>query len=186
MDKKTFNCCFTGYRPHKFDFPFSPDNCEYIAFENKLTDAIFSLPKENCFRFYCGMAMGFDIVAGEIVALLKKTIKTSRVELVAVIPFKEQSKGWDEEWKQRYDNLMKIADYHIYISENYSKGCYFKRNRYMVDNSDMVITWYDGKGGGTATTLNYAYKNNKRIVNLAENGVFDYETEDPYIIIEDE
>ncbi len=185
MEKKTFNCCFTGYRPQKFDFPFTPDNEEYIALENKLTDAIFSLPQENCFKFYCGMAMGFDILAGEIVNLLKKTIKSCRIELVAVIPFRAQADGWDDEWKTRYDNLMQCADYHIYISENYWKGCYLKRNKYMVDNSDMVITWYDGKSGGTASTLNYAFKNNKRIVNLAENGVFDYEIQSPYII-EDE
>ena len=36
----------------------------------------------------------------------------------------------------------------------------------MVDNSDYVVTWYDGKQGGTRNTLNYAQKKKRYIVNL--------------------
>ena len=56
----------------------------------------------------------------------------------------------------------------------------------MVDNSDFVITWFDGQSGGTASTLSYAQKCGKRIINLAENGVHSYECEDLFEIIDDE
>ena len=180
------SCCFTGYRPHKFGFPFEADVAEYIKLENKLVDAVFSLPKENCFTFYCGMAMGFDILAGEIVALLKNTYNDAKIELVAVIPFEKQSENFPPEWKNRYDKLLKKTDRIVYVSKEYYKGCFNKRNKYMVDNSDFVITWFDGQGGGTASTLAYAHRNGKRIVNLAENGVHSYETYSPFEIIEEE
>ncbi len=180
------SCCFTGYRPYKFGFEFSADNSEYIKLENKLFDAVFSLPEQECFTFYCGMAMGFDILAGETVALLKSTYKSAKIELVAVIPYDKQSEKFDDEWKQRYDRLLKKCDRLIYVSREYNKGCFARRNKYMVDNSDFVITWFDGKSGGTAQTLGYANKLGKKIINLAENGVHTYEYDEPYEIYEDE
>ncbi len=179
-------CCFTGYRPHKFSFEFSRENPEFLKMENKLFDAVFSLPNEGCYTFYCGMAMGFDLLAGEAVVMLKKLYQKARVELVAVIPFEGQSDSWDDEWKARYNAVLRQADRLVYVSRNYTRGCYHKRNCYMVDNSDIVITWFDGQSGGTAYTLNYAARQDKKIVNLSENGVHDYYIESPYEVIYDE
>lgn len=168
MTDKTLNCCFTGYRPAKFPFKFSADDPRYAAFENSLLEAIFSLPKENCFTFYTGMAMGFDILAAEMVLLLKEK-GDCVVNLICVLPFKNQTAGWDEDWKKRYDNVLKNADEVILLSEEYYKGCYFKRNNFMVDNSDLVLTYFDGAPGGTAATLKYAAQKNKKIINLADS-----------------
>ncbi len=185
MVKKFKSCCFTGYRPQKFGFELSDNSPEYYSLINRLSDAIFSLPKEDCFTFYCGMAMGFDIIAGEIVVMLRKLYKDAKIELVAVVPFKEQSESFDNEWKKRYNSLLKSADRIIYTAAKYTKGCFAKRNCYMVDNSDFVITWYDGKPGGTLQTLNYAHKMGKRIINVAEKGVHEFPIEE-YFLIEDE
>lgn len=182
---KEKKCCFTGYRAHKFPFSLVSENAERTKLENKLFDAVFSLPEENCFTFYCGMASGFDIVAGEAVVSLKKMINSARVTLVAVVPFRNQADTFEEAWQKRYNALLKKADKIVYISENYEKDCYQRRNRYMVDNSDIVLTWFNGKPGGTASTLRYAASQGKKIVNLCENGVHEYNIESPYII-EDE
>jgi uncharacterized phage-like protein YoqJ len=32
----------------------------------------------------------------------------------------------------------------------------FRRNRYMVENADLLLAAYDGQPGGTATTVQYA------------------------------
>lgn len=168
MTDKTLACCFTGYRPNKFPFEFSDTDPRYAAFESSLLEAIFSLPKENCFTFYTGMAMGFDILAAEMVLLLKEK-GDCVVNLICVLPFRNQTAGWDEGWKKRYDNVLQNADEVILISEEYYKGCYFKRNDFMVDNSDLVLTYFDGVQGGTAATLKYAAKKNKKIINLADD-----------------
>ena len=160
------SCCFTGYRPSKFPFELTDDNGEFKKFENKLVDAIFSLPDEECFTFYCGMAMGFDIIAAETVLLLRETYKKAKISLVCVIPFIEQAASFSEEWKERYDGVLEQADEIILLSDKYYNGCYRKRNEFMVDNSDFVVTWFDGKSGGTRNTLAYANRNAKRIINL--------------------
>ncbi len=183
MSESQKSCSFTGYRPDKFEFDFNPDTKEYRDFENKLIKAIFSVSDEGYTDFYCGMALGFDIVAGEIVSLLKKA--KSNIRLIAVVPFEAQAKAWSGEWQSRYNALLKKADRIVYMSKNYYKDCYHKRNRYMVDNSDTVITFFDGKSGGTAATLRYAKVKDRRIINIAE-----IEDEQiyfsPYIIFDDE
>ena len=171
---KNLACCFTGYRPNKFPFTFGEGE-EYLDLENKLIKEIFSLPEENCLTFYTGMAMGFDILAAELVLLLKSR-SNKKIKLVCCLPFKEQQKGWDPHWQERYENIMQQADEAVLISDHYYKGCYFKRNEFMVDNSDIVLTFFDGTPGGTAQTLRYATKKGRRIINLArtDGGEFTY------------
>lgn len=177
------SCCFTGYRPAKFPFELSDGDKEFKKMGNKLIDAVFSLPDEECFTFYSGMAMGFDIIAAETVLLLRETHKKAKISLICVIPFIEQATAFPEEWKERYDAVLEQADGIILLSDKYYNSCYRKRNEFMVDNSDYVITWFDGKSGGTKNTLSYAKRKDKRIINLNENGVHEYTYDEDYEII---
>lgn len=165
---KSEACCFTGYRPSKFPFPLAEENGDYILFKNLLTETVGSLAKNNCRTFYTGMAMGFDIIAAETVLLLKKSQNTSfDLKLVCVIPFKGQENCYPDDWKERYNKILESSDKTIVLSERYYPGCYFKRNHYMVDKSDQVITWFDGRSGGTKETVDYAAGEKKKIINLA-------------------
>ena len=164
MEKKELTCCFTGYRPAKFPFSLTKSNKDFIDFENVLYREVFSTYPCGVKNFISGMAMGFDILAAEAVLTLKSA--KPEVKLICAIPFKEQSKTFDDEWKTRYLNVLNAADEVIYICENYNKGCFFKRNKYMVDNSDVVITWFDGQKGGTANTIDYALRKGRRVINL--------------------
>ncbi|MBQ8203980.1 MAG: DUF1273 family protein [Clostridia bacterium] len=165
MESQFKSCCFTGYRPSKFPFPLSKANGEYIEMENSLTTTLISLFEDGCDTFLSGGAMGFDIIAAEAVLELRAASKRP-VKLICVLPFKEQASAYTDGWKARYDAVLSAADQIIYTSENYYKGCYGKRNKYMVDNSDYVLTWFDGTAGGTRNTVTYALKCNKRVVNL--------------------
>ena len=181
-------CCFTGYRPEKFPFELFSDTKEYIDFENSLYSAVLSLANEGIERFYCGMAMGFDIIAAQAVLALKEAKRDTAIELICVKPFEEQNKSFTPFWKEKYEEIIKQADGIIVMGKSYYKGCFHKRNCYMVDNSDIVLTYFDGQSGGTKSTLSYANKKGKRIVNIEEYGVqmFFAEMEEIYEIIEDE
>ena len=158
------SCCFTGYRPSKF--PFSLEN-EKTALENALIEAVFALSAEGCTTFYSGMAMGFDILAAEAVLLLKE--RKENVRLICAVPFKGQGDNFPEPWHSRYEEIIKCADEVIVMSDKYYKGCYHKRNAFLVDNSDYVVTWFDGQPGGTASTISYAQKKGRYIINLNDN-----------------
>ena len=161
-----YSCCFTGYRPQKYPFPLRRGNAAFDALENALTDALFDLYETHCRTFYTGMAMGFDLIAAEAVLFLKKAKQDPDIKLIAVLPFADQGKTFSDEWKARFDAVLRECDGEVLIEREYSKGCYAERNRYMVDHSDFVVTWYDGQKGGTRNTLLYAQKLGRGIVNL--------------------
>ncbi len=158
------SCCFTGYRPDKFDFLFDKNEPLYVKFTSRLVSAISAKIVDGCTVFYTGMAKGFDIEAAEYVELIKR--RNKKIKLIAVIPYEGQENGWDEFWKNRYTKLLSRCDEVVVINKNYEKWVFGKRNQYMVDRSRYVITYFDGKPGGTANTLKYALKNNREIINI--------------------
>ena len=59
---------------------------------------------------------------------------------------------------------MRRADKVTFVSEEYSSDCMLKRNRYMVDKSELVIAVFNGtKSGGTWYTINYARRSGKQV-----------------------
>lgn len=183
MKKEIKSCCFTGYRPAKMPFLENLEDSQYKRFENKLIDAIFSLPDEGCKTFYSGVAMGFDIIAAECVILLKKARPNDGIKLICAIPFEGQASKYPPAWLERYKAVLAEADEIVTICKQFSRECYQKRNVYMVDNSDIVITWFDGQSGGTKNTLNYAKKRNLTIVNLEPDGVHEIFCEDDFSVV---
>lgn len=169
MSEKNLSCCFTGYRPSKFPFALNKSDKEYLKFDNLLLKSLTSLIDSGCNKFYTGMAMGFDILAAEAVVFLKEAFPQKDIKLVCVIPFENQEQTFNFEWQIRYNNIIKNADEKILLCKEYHKGCYQNRNVFMVDNSDYILTWYDGKQGGTRNTLKYAEKNLKYIININTN-----------------
>ena len=56
------------------------------------------------------------------------------------------------------------------VCDTYQRGCVHIRNRYLVDNCDLLIAIYNGEDKcGTAYTVNYAKQQGKEIVILNPN-----------------
>ena len=106
--------------------------------------------------FYNGMAVGFDLLAAEAVLFLKK--KYPKIKLVACIPFYNQERYYNDTDKARYARIIKEADKRILISDEYSKDAPLKRNRYMAEHADVLITYCKKNSGGSAYTVNYFRK----------------------------
>ncbi len=157
-------CCFTGHRSDKFKFPLDDTNYDYNKFYGRLSSAIADTIEKGATVFYCGMAHGFDIIAGEHIALIKKLNKS--LKLIGVVPFSGQEKGWSKEWQQRYRDLLKECDEVVTLNDGYAKWVYDQRNRYMVDRCRYVLTYFDGEKGGTDNTVKYAVKNGRDVFNI--------------------
>ena len=115
------------------------------------------------------MAMGFDIIAAEAVLDVMKLRPDLGLRLIACVPYIEQASAFPTDWKERYDRILSECDRVILLSDRYYRGCFQARNRYMVDNSDFVIAYYDGSPGGTRSTVKYAEKKGRSIINCCEN-----------------
>lgn len=158
-------CCFTGYRPEKSPFPYDTRNAEYIRFENKLLEAIGQTISDGYDTFYCGGAMGFDLLAAELLLIMRPL---HNFRLVVAVPYVGQENGFSDDWKARYKKVLSQADEIVYVSQEYHMRCFAERNEYMVDNSERIIAFCDGKKGGTLNTLRYARRKNREIINIAE------------------
>ena len=148
-------CCFTGHR-------VIPQT-EFNEVKEKLFTAIGNLVDEGVTHFIAGGALGFDSLAAETVLEIKKT---KNVTLEIAVPCIGQENKWNNKQKESYKKILEKADKVTVLSEKYVTGCMHARNKYMVDSSDIVITYYRGKRGGTYETYFYAEINNKRIVNV--------------------
>lgn len=178
-----FKCCFTGYRPSKIPFSLDREDSEYKKFENALFEELINLANNGCYTFYSGMAMGFDIIAAEAVLLLKRAYPDLPIKLICVIPFPEQGDTFTSVWKKRYFEVLNKCDRKIILSDTYFAGCYQKRNVYMVDNCDYVLTWYDGKAGGTRNTLDYAASKQRYIFNINKAGADNFAVQTSFEIM---
>lgn len=107
-------------------------------------------------HFICGMARGCDLFFAEAVLALRE--RRGDVTLEAAVPHCAQAASWPPEDRLRRQRILAVCDLETLIQERYSPGCMLRRNRYMVDHSALVIAVYDGAGGGTRQTLEYAMR----------------------------
>lgn len=110
------------------------------------------LSNGNFTEAYSGMAMGADQIFAEECEKLN-------IPLVCCFPFKRTR------FHPAEQSIMDKAKDIRFISDDYSKQSYWIRDKYMVDNCDVLLAVWDGiKAGGTWITLNYAEKIGKKVV----------------------
>ena len=87
--------------------------------------------------------------------------KYPHIKLIMVLPCKDQSKYWNKADKNIYEFIKKQSDKVVYTSEFYKdKSCILDRNRLLIDNSSVCITYKTKNTGGTSYTINYAKEKN--------------------------
>jgi len=155
---------FTGHRPEKLNFRESDTDEKYLNFRKIQLKVINRLLELGYNRFVSGMARGFDIWVAEDVCKLKK--ERPQIELICAVPYDGQQELWKDEYKKRWENIISQSDEIVYTSNKYTKSCFHKRNRYIVDISDAVVCCFDGTSGGTAYTVDYALKKNKLVIQI--------------------
>lgn len=151
-------CCFTGHRDISY--------IEKIVLKKKLKKVIDTLINQGIVYYKAGGALGFDTMAAQ--AVLKAREKNPAVKLILVLPCLNQAERWSKRDQEIYEEIKKQADEVIFTSQEYTKGCMFKRNRHLVDNSSYCICYLKKDTGGTAYTVNYAKSKDLTIINLAE------------------
>ena len=150
------SACFTGHRD------ITPEKVPVIR--KKLREVLASLIEEGYTSFYNGGAIGYDLLAAEEVLKLKEAFPHIRLRII--VPCAGQTRGWSEENLIRYERVKAFADEVKCLSSVYYNGCMQVRNRYMVDNSSLVIAYLERATGGSAGTVKYARQQGKEIVNV--------------------
>lgn len=155
--QKAQSAAFTGHRY----IPYS----KYPVLKVTLRQHIKTLYAQGIRNFYCGMAIGFDMLAAETVLSLRTELQG--LILIAVIPYRKQSEKWSDTNRSRYNAILCKTDRTILLCENYYKGCLLRRNDYMLSHSCHIIAYFDGNNeGGTFYTCRKATELSIPIINI--------------------
>ncbi len=149
---------FTGHRSEKL--PQSPEIQEKL--ENSVRLETLKAIQSGHNTFFTGMSYGFDLLASAVVLEVKKD---HAVNLVAAVPFYGQEKNWSASNIREYHRILSLCDDIKVGYDCYRSGVYHERNRFMVDNSQLVIAYSNGTGG-TQYTVNYAQSRGVPVINL--------------------
>ena len=134
--------------------------------EKHLDNLLYDLiTQKEYVEFLIGRDGEFDLLASSAIRRAVKNYSSGNTTFILVLPY----------LKAEYrDNEQNFLDYYdeVEICEE-SSSVHFKsaiqvRNRSMIDRSDLVICCIQHKSGGAYKTIQYAEKENRRIINLAE------------------
>ncbi len=147
---------FTGHRTYR------DEAAEDLAL------AIRTLYGRGFRTFLSGMALGFDMAAAEAVVALRGEL--CDIRLVAVIPFEGHDRSFSESRRERYNAILAAADGSIVISPKAHRGCYLRRDDFLVAHAAVLVGWYSGSGsGGTCYTMRRALDRGREVWNLHPN-----------------
>jgi len=134
--------------------------------EKHLDNLLYDLiTQKEYVEFLIGRDGEFDLLASSAIRRAVKNYSSGNTAFILVLPY----------LKAEYrDNEQNFLDYYdeVEICEE-SSSVHFKsaiqvRNRSMIDRSDLVVCCIQHKSGGAYKTIQYAEKQNRKIINLAE------------------
>lgn len=132
----------TGHRPERLH-NHETEIREWI--KDRLLEKVYN-------EAYSGMAQGADQIFAEVAEELN-------IPLHCCYPYKR------DKFHPAEENIMKKADSVRFISDDYSKKCYWVRDKFLVDNCDVLLAVWDGKKtGGTWLTIEYAQRIGKPVI----------------------
>jgi len=112
-------------------------------------------------EFFSGMAIGTNLLATKILI-------SRNLPWIAVIPCQDQTQKWPNYLKLEYEQIKIKAKEIIILADKYTNNCMAIRNQFMINNSDILLSVYDGKissKSGTKLTTEMAKKKGLIIFN---------------------
>lgn len=148
-------CTFSGHRE-----VYQP------AIEARLDAEIEKLLQtDNEFLFLTGGMGQFDDMAASAVRAAKCRHSGKCITLTLVLPYMSNRLNTDKEYYQSYYDQIIIPEE---LNTAYYKAAIQRRNRWMVDRADIVIAYICRDFGGALTSVKYAQKHGKPVINIAE------------------
>lgn len=148
--------CFTGHRPNKTGGYSAKAKDTLVAFATELLSKRIEIIEEA----YVGMALGWDTATALACIALG-------IPFIACVPFKGQELAWPKESQDEFNYILSKAKEVIYVCDNgYAAWKMQKRNEFMVDNTVITISLWDGTSGGTGNCVAYAKSKTKPVVNV--------------------
>ena len=130
----------------------------------KVRRMVAGLYAEGYTQYLCGMAEGFDLIAGRV--LLSMRGECPGLEIVAAVPYPGQPGAYGGDDRELYSEILAAAAGVVTLCDRYSADCFYRRNDFLVENSSVLVAFFNGSRGGTEYTVKRALRAGCRIINL--------------------
>jgi len=120
----------------------------------RLIEEVENLINKGATEFLLGGYGSFDYMCAGVVKELKQ--KYPHIKSILVKPYLNKP----------FDDWLYDESEYPPIENAPKKFAIIKRNEYMVDRADTLIAYVKYETGGAATTLRYAVKKNKAIIQI--------------------
>lgn len=131
--------------------------------EDSLLSTVLKAVEDGCEIFYTGAMGDFDALFSASVR--KAKARLPHIKLICVKPYFSNDVNTNKEYyAELYDDIIIPPE----IIGIHYKAAIKARNRWMVDNSDLIICYIIRNYGGAADAVKYARHKEKRIINPAD------------------
>ncbi len=152
---KKISCAVTGHRSFV-------DGClDY----NMVIECIRELYDRGYRHFYNGGAVGFDLYMARATLYCKENFCPDIVFHLCLANNRHSLK-FSQENKEIFNRVYSKADFIHGENLHYTSGCYLKRDRFMVDNCSLIISYLRNNEGGTYYTVEYSKKRGLEIIKM--------------------
>lgn len=134
-----------------------------FALEDKLMSILREIINTHEYvEFLVGRDGDFDQLCSSCVRRAIADYATGNASLILVLPYERADyRDNKESFEQYYDEVQICYE----ASMAYPKGAIFKRNKNMIDNSNLVVCAVE-HDGGAARAMKYVKMKRKKIINL--------------------
>ncbi len=133
--------------------------------ENRLDKLLYNLIMQYEYvDFLIGRDGDFDLLASAAIKRAIRSYSYGNTHFILVLPYmKAEYRDNEQSYLDYYDEVEICSE----SAEVHPKSAIQVRNRNIVDRSDLVVCCIQNKNGGAYRTIQYAEKQGKRIVNIA-------------------
>ncbi len=117
-------------------------------------------------EFLIGRNGEFDQCVASTVRKVKRNYRDDNSELVLVLPYATAEYLNNEESFENYYDVIEVS---YKASMGHPKSAIQIRNKEMVDRANLIICFIEETSGGAYKTIEYAKKQNKIIINIADD-----------------
>ena len=115
--------------------------------------------KKEYISFLIGRSGEFDEYVASIIKCVQKEVGKNNNDITLVLPYTVSNLEYYEKY---YDNIIIPES----VEGVHPKAAITLKNRWMIEQSDLLIIAVERKKGGAFSAMKYAEKQNKKIINL--------------------
>lgn len=146
-----------------FLLPFQPDHRDPgSALHTIALQEIEKVVLTGHHRFLCGFTAGVDLLLAEAVLELRR--KYPYIVLESVMAYENEAAKWPEHIREQYYELLKYCDAERLLQTQFSMDCLVRRNRYLVDHADILLTVTEGLLSNPLQAIHYAALQGKSVL----------------------